>query len=173
MHGGRRWLGRIANVIARADNRAVEVTTMFWWQWVIFGLMLAGLEVATGGFFLIFFGAGGLLVGALTLADVGGPLWVQWLLFSVTSIVALALFRNPLLRRMQATTHASKHVDALTAETATTIEDIAPGSMGRVELRGTAWAAKNVGPTMLIKGQRCAVQRVDGLTLYVQPEGAR
>jgi membrane protein implicated in regulation of membrane protease activity len=147
---------------------------MFWWQWVIFGLVLAGLEVATpGGFFLVFFGAGGLIVGALTLAGVGGPLWVQWLLFSAISIVALVLFRNPLLRRMRAAERPTGTVDALTDETATTIEDIAPGSIGRVELRGSAWSAKNVGATMLIKGQRCAVQHVDGLTLYVHPEGAR
>lgn len=147
---------------------------MFWWQWVIFGLVLAGLEVATpGGFFLVFFGAGGLIVGALTLAGVSGPLWLQWLLFSLISIVALVLFRNPLLRRMRASERKTGPVDALTEETATTIEDIAPGSIGRVELRGSAWSAKNVGATMLIKGQRCAVQRVDGLTLYVHPEGAR
>lgn len=147
---------------------------MLWWQWVIFGLVLAALELATpGGFFLLFFGAGGLLVGALTLADLGGPAWVQWLLFSLTSIVALAFFRNPLLRWMHVKTHHLPPVDALTREIATAIEDIAPEATGRVELRGTVWAARNVGSTMVLKGQRCAVQRVDGLTLYVHWEGAR
>lgn len=148
--------------------------TMLWWHWVVLGLLLAGLELATpGGFFLIFFGAGGLLVGLLALLGLAGPPWVQWLLFSVASVGALLLFRDPLLRLVQARARMHGPVDALTDETATTLEDIAPGAMGRAELRGTAWSAKNVGTTVLTKGQRCAVQRVDGLTLYVQPEGAR
>ena len=52
------------------------------------------------------------------------------------------------------------------------LEDIPPGAFGRVELRGAAWsAAKNVAT--LARGQRCTVRRVDGLKLYVLPEGAR
>jgi membrane protein implicated in regulation of membrane protease activity len=147
---------------------------MFWWHWVVLGLLLAGLELATpGGFFLLFFGVGALLVGLLAAIDLAGPLWVQWLLFSAISVGALLVFRNPLLRRVNALHHAGGPVDSLTRETATALDDIPPDALGRAELRGTAWSAKNVGSTVLIKGQRCAVQRVDGLTLYVHPEGVR
>ncbi len=39
---------------------------MIWWYWVVLGLLLTGLELATpGGFFVIFFGVGALLVGGL------------------------------------------------------------------------------------------------------------
>jgi membrane protein implicated in regulation of membrane protease activity len=147
---------------------------MLWWFWVTLGLILATLEMAAlGGFFLLFFGVGAIIVGLLTLVDAAGPAWVQWLLFSIISVLALMFFRGPLLRRVHANDWMRPPVDALTEDVATTMEDIAPGSVGRVELRGTAWSARNVGAATLSKGQRCAVQRVDGLTLYIVPEGAK
>ena len=42
-----------------------------------------------------------------------------------------------------------------------------PDAVGSVELRGSAWSAKNVATQIIHKGQRCTVQRVDGLKLYV------
>lgn len=148
--------------------------TMLWWYWITLGLILAALELATpGGFFLLFFGVGGILVGFLELAGIAGPAWVQWLLFAAISIGALLVFRGPLLRRLHRDDWMRPKVDALTDDVATTLEEIAPGSIGRVEMRGTAWSARNVGGGVLTKGQRCAVQRVDGLTLYIVPEGAK
>ena len=45
--------------------------------------------------------------------------------------------------------------------------DIAPGAEGRAELRGTSWTIENVGDGPLTAGQKCTVDRVDGLKLYV------
>jgi inner membrane protein len=145
---------------------------MLWWHWAVLGLVLAVLELASpGGFFIIFFGAGAILVGLLTLAGVGGPLWVQWLLFSVLSVVSLLIFRDPLLRKMRAAEHTGP-IDALTSGTATASEDIPPGAVGHAELRGSSWQARNVGASVVVKGQRCTVRRVDGLMLHITGEGA-
>lgn len=147
---------------------------MLWWYWVVLGLILATLEMATpGGFFLLFFGIGAIVVGFLELAGVAGPPWLQWLSYAFVSTAALLLFRGRLLRYMHRDDWMRPQVDALTDDVATALEEIAPGSIGRVELRGTAWSARNVGGGLLTKGQRCAVQRVDGLTLYIVPEGAK
>jgi membrane protein implicated in regulation of membrane protease activity len=147
---------------------------MLWWYWITLGLILAMLELVTPtSFFLLFFGCGAVIVGLLAMADVAGPAWVQWLLFTVVSVLALAFFRGPLLRRVRRDDWMRPPVDALTEDIATTLEEIAPGSIGRVELRGTAWSARNIGAGVLSKGQRCAVQRVDGLTLFIVPEGAK
>jgi membrane protein implicated in regulation of membrane protease activity len=147
---------------------------MLWWYWITLGLILAMLELATPmSFFLLFFGAGAVIVGFLTLADLAGPAWVQWLLFTVVSVLSVLLLRGPLLRRMHRYDWMRPPVDALSDTVATTLEEIAPGSIGRVELRGTPWSARNMGAAVLSKGQRCAVQRVDGLTLFIVPEGAK
>jgi membrane protein implicated in regulation of membrane protease activity len=47
---------------------------------------------------------------------------------------------------------------------------IAPAAVGRVEVRGSAWSARNVSNTTLTPGQRCKVSHVDGLLLSVEPE---
>jgi membrane protein implicated in regulation of membrane protease activity len=147
---------------------------MLWWFWIALGLILAVLElVVPTSFFLLFFGVGGIVVGLLSMAGLAGPSWVQWLLFAGISVVSVLLFRGPLLRRLHRDDWMRRPIDALTEDIATTLEDIAPGSIGRVELRGTAWSARNAGAGVLTKGQRCAVQRVDGLTLYIVPEGAK
>ena len=57
--------------------------------------------------------------------------------------------------------------------TAMPLEDIAPGAVGRAELRGTAWTARNASNLKLIRGQRCTVVRVEQLMIYLQPEGVR
>jgi inner membrane protein len=147
---------------------------MVWWHWMVLGLVLAALElVSPGTFFIIFFGVGALAVGVLALFNLAGPVWVQWLLFSIISVLALLLFRNPLLRLVRADTAASSAVDALTNDIAVAMDNMPPGEMGRAELRGSAWAARNAGTTPIKKGQRCMVQRVEGLMLHVIPEGAR
>jgi membrane protein implicated in regulation of membrane protease activity len=50
--------------------------------------------------------------------------------------------------------------------------DIAPGAIGRFELRGTTWTARNAGPTTILSGRRSIVVRREHLTLFVQAEEA-
>ena len=115
---------------------------MSWWHWAVMGLFLAALEILTpGGFYLLFFGLGGLAVAALTFLGIGGPLWMQVLLFTVFSVVSLLLFRNPLLRRLQSKTDSAAPSIELVGEIAIPVEAIEPGAVGRAELRGTPWAA--------------------------------
>lgn len=144
---------------------------MQWWLWLVLGLLLAGLELLTpGGFFLMFFGAAALAVGVLAGLDLGGPIWLQWLLFSVLSIVSLLLFRNPLLARMRRATDGGSPIDTLVGEIATPLEDINPDAIGRAELRGTTWTARNGDRVPVARGQRCLVQRVDGLMIWIRAE---
>ena len=97
---------------------------MQWWHWAVLGLVLGLLELATpGGFFILFFGVGALLVGVLSLLGIAGPLWLQWVLFGVLSVVTLFFFRDPLLRRMRASEHTGL-VDSLTSDIAVAKEDI-------------------------------------------------
>jgi membrane protein implicated in regulation of membrane protease activity len=145
---------------------------MQWWHWIAIGFLLAALELASpGGFFIIFFGFGALGVGVLSLLGLSGPLWLQWLLFSLLSIVSLLLFRNPLLRRLRAREAAALPVDALEGEIAIPLDDIPPGVVGRAEMRGTTWSARNVSARPLARGQRCVVAAVEGLLLSLEPEG--
>lgn len=144
---------------------------MAWWMWLVLGLVLLGGEMAVpGGFYLFFFGVGALLVGLVGLAGIGLPAWGQWLLFSVLSIAALVLLRPRIMGRLRQATHRID--DNLVGEIAVASEAIAPGAIGRGELRGSVFAMRNGGADAVAAGQRCRVVRVDGLTLDVRKESA-
>jgi membrane protein implicated in regulation of membrane protease activity len=59
-------------------------------------------------------------------------------------------------------------VDSLVGEQAMALEDIAAGSVGKAEMRGSTWTAQNVGAVTLTKGQRCTVESVEGLTIRIR-----
>jgi hypothetical protein len=144
---------------------------MTWWLWILLGLVLLGLELSTpGGFFIAFFGAGALVVGILTGAGIVGQVWLQWLLYSILSIVFLLLFRRPLLEWMKRREPKRPAVDAIEGETAILTEDLAAGGVGKAELRGTTWTVRSRENRALPSGQRCRVERVDGLMLWVRAE---
>lgn len=144
-----------------------------WWHWLVLGLVLIALEMAaSGGFYVIFFGIAAIAIGALHLFDIAGPVWLQVLLFALISVAALLLFRRPLLRRMQLD-GPGRDVDSMVGDTAKPLEDIAPGLVGRAELRGATWSARNRSPVTILAGQRCTVVAVDRLMISIEPEGVR
>ena len=142
---------------------------MTWWLWVALGLVLGAIELATpGGFVVIFFSVAALAVGLGELLGLGLPAWGQWLAFPILAVIALRLFRRPLLARLQSGTAGD--VDPIVSELAVPVAVIEPGEHGRAELRGTLWTAHNVGGTAVSAGQRCRVVAVNGLQLDIRPE---
>lgn len=145
---------------------------ILWWHWLVLGLFLVLVELAAaGGFYVIFFGIAAILVGLLSSVGAAGSVGVQLLLFSVLSVASLLLFRSRLVKRFQGDPQAPP-VDQLVGEIAIVTEDLIPGGVGKVELRGTNWSARTAGAATLTRGSRCRVTRVDGLTLTVELEGA-
>jgi membrane protein implicated in regulation of membrane protease activity len=145
---------------------------LLWWHWLVIGLLLVLVELATpGGFFVIFFGVSAIIVGALAGFGIAGPVWTQLLMFSVLSIISLVLFRARLLKAIQHDPQRPE-VDALVGEIGQVDGAIAPGEIGKIEVRGAAWSARNTTSSTLGRGTRCRVRRVDGLMLEIEPEGA-
>jgi len=142
---------------------------MEWWLWILLGLaLLLGELVTPGGFYIIFFGLGALAVGILAGFEIAGPVWFQVILFSVFSVITLWLFRGRLLGLTQASRRDD--VDSLVGETAIVTEEIPVQGIGKAEMRGTSWSARNIGEKPLARGERCKVKRVEGLTIFVRAE---
>jgi membrane protein implicated in regulation of membrane protease activity len=147
-----------------------EDAMLDWWMWLVLGLALVGLEILTpGGFYVLFFGVGALVVGLAAGLGWSGPAWMQWLLFSIISIVSLLVFR-PYLLRLARTRERPDPMDTLEGEAAILSHDLGPGEMGKGELRGTVWSVRNCDERSLRTGQRARVVKVDGLTLWVRGE---
>jgi inner membrane protein len=143
---------------------------MTWWMWMALGVVLAVFELATpGGFVVVFFAVAALVVGILDVVGVARNPVLQWVLFSLLAVVALRLFRNPLLRWIRSRERPDT-VDSLTGETAVATTNMAPGQVGQAELRGSIWKARNVDGGPVAAGQRCRVVAVDGLLLDIRLE---
>jgi membrane protein implicated in regulation of membrane protease activity len=150
-----------------------NVGAMHWWHWLVIGLILVALEMAaSGGFYVIFFGIAALAIAGLHVLDWAGPVWVQLVLFSTISVVSLLVFRGPLLRRMKLD-QPGKDIDSLVGDIAVPLEDIPAGAVGKAELRGTVWSARNQDAAMIARGQRCKVVDVDRLMIFLKPESER
>ena len=144
-----------------------------WWHWLVLGLLLIALELAaSGGFYIIFFGIAAVLISLMVALGAQTPVWAELALFSLMSIGSLLLFRGPLMRWMNIG-GAGVDVDSLIGETGVVQQDIPPHAIGRVELRGSSWSARNNSAMPLAAGRRVTVVRVDRLMLIVEAEGAR
>ena len=143
---------------------------MAWWIWFLAGLILAGLELASGGdFFLLLLGVSAILVGLCAAIGIAEPFWLQVALYSVFCWVTVFWLRKKLKSRFQPA-KGDGEVDALVGQRAVALEEVGEGQLGKVELRGTTWSARNAGPIPLSIGAGCRVKRVDGLTLWVEAE---
>lgn len=144
---------------------------MIWWYWLLLGLLLLGAEMMTpGGFYILFFGLAALVVGAIAGSGLVEGDSAQWLLFSGIAIASLLVFRGPLLARINSGEADNPDVSSMVGEVAILIETLPAGAIGKVELRGTTWSARNAGSIPLNKGQRSKVTGMDGLTLQISGE---
>ena len=138
-----------------------------WWMWMVAGFVMLATESVIPGFFLLFFGFGAVFMGFFQLLIPGVDLWIEILIFLSVSSIWLALFRKRLIAYMEGK-NPPKRVDSIEGETAVALEDILPNGIGKAELRGTSWNTRNLGEVKIVKGQRCKVERMDGLTLHVR-----
>ncbi len=137
-----------------------------WWMWLLAGCILLFLELLTpGGFYIFFFGIGAIVVSALAALNLVSYPAAQWLLFAAVSVIMLLLLRTPLQRRIGT---AKKDIDTMVGEIAKAMEEIGVAGMGKAELRGTVWTVHNSGERLILPGEPCRVERVEGLTLYVR-----
>src|SRR5262249_31912044 len=144
---------------------------MPWWAWVMVGALLLGAEsfLIPTDFFLVFVGGSAIAVGVISLAGMEMAPWLQWTTFAVFSLLSLVIFRGWLKARLPRPA-VPRVDDTFTGEIGMARERLAPGAVGRVDLRGTSWSARNVGDAPLEPGARVRVERVDGLTLHVRRE---
>jgi membrane protein implicated in regulation of membrane protease activity len=146
--------------------------TVLWWHWLVLGMVLVGLEAtALGGVYVVFFGASATVLSLLSALGVAGPLWFQLTLFAVLSLLFTFVLRRRVIHWLRLEQRPGPDVDTLVGELAVPLDASPAGQVGRAELRGTVWTARNRG-NALVKGQRCRVAAVDDLVIVIEPEGA-
>ena len=141
---------------------------MPWWGWIVLGaIILISEMIVSTDFYLVFFAASAVIVGLLVLLAGSLSVAAQWLLFASLSIGTLVLFRARLREKIKT---REQDVDKLEDEIAVATERLAAWATGQAELRGSTWSARNVGEVDLEAGDRCRVERVDGLVLSIRKD---
>lgn len=134
--------------------------------WLIAGVALAAAEAVTGNFFLLML-AGGALATAGVSAVTDLPVWVDAVVFGVTSTVLLLGVRPMLLRRFSGPPPVPTNVAALPGKHALVLEEVGEHG-GRVKLGGDVWTARplDLSETYL-PGTTVTVMEIDGATAVV------
>lgn len=142
---------------------------MPWWAWVLGGVALVAAETHfTRDFTLFCVGVSAVFIGLMTSAGMFN-VWTEWLGFALLSGATLFWARDWLRE------HFLRHVEErelgnVLGEVAIPVDDVAAFGFGKAELRGTKWNAHNATAVAILRGQRCRVMKVQGLTLWIMPE---
>jgi inner membrane protein len=135
------------------------------WGWLVAALVLAGLEIAMPGAFLIWLAGAAAVTGVLT-----GLLGLGWQaqlpLFAVLAIVSILLGRAYLKRNPIKTDDSglNRRSDRMVGELVDVVEPIV-GGKGKVQVGDSPWLA--TGPDAP-KGAKVRITAVHGATLHVE-----
>ena len=137
------------------------------WTWLVIGLALLALELLAPATFFLWLGASA-LVTALVLLVAPDTSWeVQFLVFSVLSVVSIIVSRRYLVKRQTASEvpNLNRRAQQYVGRNFTLSVGIEQG-VGKVKVDDSHW--KVTGPPMA-KGSVVRVVAADGAILTVEP----
>ncbi|WP_430810203.1 MULTISPECIES: NfeD family protein [unclassified Carboxylicivirga] len=135
--------------------------------WFIAGAALLLLEFVIPGVFIIFFGIGAWIT-ALCVYLFEPSLAVQFIIFSMSSVLSLIFLRSYLLKKLYQTSPTVEDPDEeFIGHTGECVAKIAPDADGKVEFKGTTWSAS--ATTEIAAGTKVKIIKKEGLLLCVEP----
>ena len=136
--------------------------------WITALVLFLVVEAVTVGLASVWFAVGAL--AALICALVGGPVWLQAVWFVVVSVVALILTR-PLVKKFvngrTVATNADRNIGRVGLVTER-IDNLA--ATGCVRIDGVDWTARSEDGSVIPKGEKVRVLRVEGVKVCVARE---
>jgi membrane protein implicated in regulation of membrane protease activity len=140
-------------------------STLGTWNWLVFGLLLMGLELMLPGVFLFWVGLAALLVGLLSVV-IAPPWQLQLLMFAVFAAAAVPVWRR-VARSNSGVSNSNpflnKRSEAMIGRVFTLEKPIIDGA-GTVRIDDTIWRV--AGPDTPA-GSRVRIVRADGASLTV------
>ncbi len=135
--------------------------------WLVLLILCIVIEIATLGLASIWFAGGA--VPAMIVAAIGGPLWLQILLFFVVSLLLL-FFTRPVAVKYFNKDRIKTNAESLVGRTAIVISDICNlEGIGQVTVSGQEWSARSVKDGVLIPtGTVVIVRAINGVKLIVE-----
>lgn len=134
--------------------------------WLIVLVVCLAIEISTLGLTSIWFAGGALL--ALVISMIGGPLWLQVLVFLVTSIVLL-IFTRPIAMKYFNKNRTKTNVDSKIGKQAIVTEaiDNLKGE-GRIVTDGMEWTARSLDSAVIEEGAVVTIEKIEGVKAIVK-----
>lgn len=135
--------------------------------WLITMILFIGFELATMGLTTMWFALGSL--AALVVAAVGGPVWLQVIVFFVVSLLALFGFRN-LTKDHFNRNRVKTNADSLIGRKGIVTEEVSNiYATGQVTVAGQEWTARSVDDNVTLeKGEMVVIRSISGVKLMVE-----
>ncbi len=136
--------------------------------WLLVGVLLIAAEALSGEFVLIMLGAAAL--AAAGSAALSAPIWVDVVVFAVTSLGLITLARPVLKRRLQPAETTLTNVQALLGGHAVVVETV-DAHRGQIKLKGEIWSARAFDASEVLEpGSAVTVMEIAGATAVVMGE---
>lgn len=133
--------------------------------WLIVLVVCLGVEIATLGLASIWFAGGALF--AMIIALIGGPIWLQVLVFLVTSIVLL-IFTRPIATKYFNKNRTKTNVDSVVGKQAIVTEKIDNlKGVGRIVTGGMEWTARSLDESVIEEGTVVTIEKIEGVKAIV------
>ena len=133
--------------------------------WLIVLVVCLVAEIATLGLTSIWFAGGALL--AMLIAMIGGPLWLQVLVFLVASIVLLICTR-PIAAKYFNKNREKTNVNSKIGKQAivtVTIDNLK--GEGQIVTEGMEWTARSLDSTIIEEGSVVTIEKIEGVKAVV------
>ena len=133
--------------------------------WLIVLVVCLAVEISTLGLTSIWFAGGALL--AMLIAMIGGPLWLQVLIFLVTSVVLL-IFTRPIAMKYFNKNREKTNVDSKIGKQAivtVTIDNLK--GEGQIVTEGMEWTARSLDSSVIEEGSVVTIEKIEGVKAIV------
>ena len=135
--------------------------------WLSIGVLLLIVEVATGGFWIGFFGVGAIVTSIAVWVNLVETLNSQVAVFLIASVVSLVALRRQLKKWMYRKSGPTAFTSSV-GESATVVEQIPSQGSGRVSYQGSTWDAESETGEILPADAQVQIVRQEGTRLFVK-----
>ena len=144
-----------------------------WLVWLIVGIVLTLAEMLVSGFVIIYFGVGALAAAAVAaIPGLRGNVPAQFAVFILVSLVLLFSTRKIVARIYGSGSNVKVGSDWVVGKPAVVMETIAPHEgKGLVRVSHDQWRAETEDGSIIEKGEKVDVIRVEGTRVIVKKSG--
>lgn len=133
--------------------------------WILLLILFVVVEAITAQLTTIWFAFGA--VAALISYMFNAPIWLQWVIFTVVSLIALIATR-PLVKKITGKKKERTNADMVIGKDGIVEETIDNASAkGTVKVNGNFWTARSLSGEIIEKGSTVRVSKIDGVKIIV------